>query len=441
MSEIDPEEYLLRNFSKHKFKTYIEKTILTLESYGDEFVPENGGLFKADWPEHDLAYMDMPAQMGIRSGVTAYNRWIFHVDHLEDGLIRPEKILERARLRIARLCRSLAGNDDYLKELREKLYDSIGHRLSDGAAYHEPVYGTAIIYYLTNADIDPYNDERSYKKFQDAVNSDVRSVFLEKARNHGLELEKAQFGAGVGSPKIFLQESRDKALTFIREIENRPDSVNLQIEDGRVRVTCSNQRLVSVYDERNPKVILLDETINPNSYFSAGELEELLNRPTLSIAALSRFLAAQPHFLSDIDYDELKPQVTLGDEAGQVLRPDLFLRLTGDMPWDLLDIKRLPTVLVSGRLNRERLAQSVYDGVRQLLSTAGVFDHPRKRASICQNTGIDDLKPRLSLALGKKSNVDKERWQRLIEQERPFVNILGFDSILDRAKKLPSEQK
>jgi hypothetical protein len=42
---------------------------------------------------------------------------------------------------------------------------------------------------------------------------------------------------------------------------------------------------------------------------------------------------------------------------------------------------------------------------------------------------------RLTLVIGKKKNVDEKCWNQIIEQERPYANIIGFDELLDKAKK------
>ena len=42
----------------------------------------------------------------------------------------------------------------------------------------------------------------------------------------------------------------------------------------------------------------------------------------------------------------------------------------------------------------------------------------------------------LTLVIGRRSNVDEDRWRQMIENERPMVDIVGFDELLDRARTL-----
>jgi hypothetical protein len=442
MSKFDPFEHLLRNFSKHKFKTFIEKSILTLNSYSEDHLPEYGKVHKNDWDKNNFAYMDMPTTIRERyfGGIPSYSRWIFHLDYIEDGLIKEKNILENARNHVIYSSQKLANDKSYLAELKKTLYDKIGEHPFDGEGLlFSPVYGTAMFYYLTNAGINPYDKEKGYDNFLRAIDSEVRSIFLEQARKFGIDIDKANFQVGLGCPKTFLQEMRDQTIAIIEKIEKRPDSINLQFVEGHLSVTCSNKRLFNVYDKQHPKILLLDELINPNSYFIAEEIQEfeaLLNDPGTREAKLQKFLEARPKFLLGIDYDELRPQISLIDESGKELKPDFFLRTTGEKLWDIMDIKRATESLVTVRQNRERLAQCVHDGISQLMNYARFFDNPYNREKVKQYTGIDCCKPRLTLVIGKRRNIDEALWKRIIEQERPFVNIVGFDDILEKAKKL-----
>ena len=87
MPGFDPYESLLRNFSKHKFRTHLEQTILNPEVYPQEHLAEHGDILKEKWDAQDIAEMKMPTMMGLMFGITSFNRWVFRLDHTEDGLI------------------------------------------------------------------------------------------------------------------------------------------------------------------------------------------------------------------------------------------------------------------------------------------------------------------------------------------------------------------
>jgi hypothetical protein len=205
-----------------------------------------------------------------------------------------------------------------------------------------------------------------------------------------------------------------------------------------VRIVCANKRLLTAYDRDHPRFALLDEVVDPQRFYAKEEiqeLEELINRPGVRELELQLFLEAHPKFLLYGDYDEVSPQVILVDEDNKELRPDFFLRPSGRNLWEIMDIK-LPAVdLLAGPKNRKCLSSSVHRGVSQLMQYARFFENPRNRDRVFRETGIDCFKPRLTLVIGKKSNVDEALWNQIIEQERPFVHIMGFDEMLDRARK------
>src|SRR5688572_26264899 len=95
----DPYESLLRNFSKHKFKLFVEESILSPESYRHSQNSDAAEVFKEHWLTEDIAHMDMPTHRDVPFGIYAYNRWIFQLDHFEDGIIKPESVCEHAQLR------------------------------------------------------------------------------------------------------------------------------------------------------------------------------------------------------------------------------------------------------------------------------------------------------------------------------------------------------
>jgi hypothetical protein len=438
MQSFDPYECVLRNFSKHKFKTYIEHSILDLSTYPPEHVSEAGMVHTNRWEAHDLAEMSMPTQLGLMFGVTSYNRWVFQLDHTDDGLIDPDMLWDYAAKRITDLATSLAAQREYVEMLATELYDRVGTSVMACPMHHNPVYGKAIYYYLTNALLDPFCRQDAYEALQSKVSEQIESIFHRAAGQYGIDISKASFGFGFGSPIIFRHQRPEFTAELIRKIDARPDSIGFRYTDGRVRIVCANKRLLTAYDRDHPRFALLDEVVDPQRFYAKEEiqeLEELINRPGVRELELQLFLEAHPKFLLYGDYDEVSPQVILVDEDNKELRPDFFLRPSGRNLWEIMDIK-LPAVdLLAGPKNRKCLSSSVHRGVSQLMQYARFFENPRNRDRVFRETGIDCFKPRLTLVIGKKSNVDEALWNQIIEQERPFVHIMGFDEMLDRARK------
>lgn len=428
MPKFDPYEHLLRNFSKHKFKEFIEQTVFKPDELFREHIGWYGtyyeGLWtvdKKDWQISDVAHVDVP-NVGM-TGCDSFSRWIFFLDHVENDLIIPKMIWPRASRHLIELANSLAKNHTYLNKLAEKLSGDVGWPM------------VVRFYYLTNACFDPSVKEG---EFYDRVSSHIRSIFLKGALKCNLNFKEVDFDFGIGNPTTFVNRVRDNTIRVIKKIEARPDSMQLQFLEGRIEVVTSNKRKLYAYDQKHPKMITLDQVVDSSLYFNAHEVEEfesLLNKPNLREEEIQRFFSEHPKFLSIMDYDEVRPQISLIDESGTKLVPDFFLKPIGKNLWEILDIK-LPTAkLVAGSPNRKGLSHCVHRGNAQLMNYAKFFDKSRNREKLFRATGIDCFKPRLTLLIGKKKNVDEKCWNQIIEQERPFVNIVGFDELLDKIKR------
>lgn len=428
MPKFDPYDHLLRNFSKHKFKVFIEQSVFQPDESFKEYIAWYGTYYvelwnvnKKDWKISDVAHIDVP-NVGM-SGCDSFSRWIFFLDHVENDLIIPNMMWSRASQHLVKLANSLSTNPAYLKELAEKLSGESDWPMR------------VRFYYLTNASFDPSAKEG---EFYDWVSTRVRSLFLKGARKSNLDFKKVDFDVGIGNPTTFLKQARGQTVKVIKRIEARPDSMQLQFMEGRIEVIASNQRKLYAYDQKNPKLITLDQNVDPDQYFTCDEVEEfesLLNKPNLREEELQRFFCENPKFLLSLDYDEVRPQISLIDESGGELTPDFFLKPVGKNLWEILDIKLPNAKLVAGSRNRKSLSHSVHRGNAQLMNYAKYFEDPRNREKISRATGIACFKPRLTLLIGKKKNVDEECWHQIIEQERPFVNIIGYDELLDKAKR------
>jgi hypothetical protein len=428
MPQFDPYEHLLRNFSKHKFKLFIEKTLFKPDESFKEHLAYYGTYYeklwtvdKKNWGTSDVAHVNIP-NVGM-IGVDSFTRWIFFLDHVENDLIAPRMIWPRASEHLIKLANSLATDQMYLKELREKLS-------SDN---EWPM--TVRLYYLTNTSFNPAVKETD---FYDSLLSNIRKNFLKGARKYHLNYKEVDFDFGIGNPATFVEQARAETIRVIKRIEARPDAMHLQFVEGRIEVIASNKRKLYAYDQKDPKLITLDQTVDSKVYFTSDEVEEfesLLNKQNPREEQLQRFLSEHPKFLYSMDYDEVRPQISLTDESGGELVPDFFLKPLGKNLWDILDIKLPNTMLVAGSPNRKGLSQCVHRGTAQLMNYAKFFDDPRNRERLSRATGIDCFKPRLTLVIGKKKNVDEKCWNQIIEQERPFVNIVGFDELLEKAKR------
>jgi hypothetical protein len=289
MPSFDPYESLLRNFSKHKFKIFIENTLFKPDEVWEENIDWYGTYFKEfwsvnkeKWEKTGVAHVDIP-NVGML-GLASFHRWIFFLDHLENDLIAPNMIYPRAVQHLTELAKYLSSEKDYLTDLLKKLTDEQNDWPMN-----------VIFYYLTNAPFDPrVNGVDSYTDFISNSERNIHTHFLKGAKKYKLDFKNVEVEAGLGNPTSFLEHghAREHSIKIIKEIEARPDSLHLQFVEGKIDVISSNKRKVYAFDKNNPKMVTLDQIVNPNLYFTTDEVDEfesLLNKPRLREEELQNF--------------------------------------------------------------------------------------------------------------------------------------------------------
>ncbi len=164
------------------------------------------------------------------------------------------------------------------------------------------------------------------------------------------------------------------------------------------------------------------------------EFEELINSPTLREHYLQTFFERHPNFLLGTDYQSLRTGIILPNDTEPNLKPDFFLEPIGGKLWDILELKLPDKQIVVGRFPRRRFAAAVFDACAQLRTYRDYFSDERNRSRVLSEHGILVRWPRLAVIIGRAPNID-EVALRAIQQDFPWVRIITFDELLQKAKR------
>lgn len=421
---------LMKNFGKCKFNKVLERTILNPDFHSPGTLIQKG----ISWGEPDCYCLKISSN-NVLALKNWYDRRLYHLDHVEDGLIKPGCNWQYISNRINDIIRRYSNNKYIIQEI---FSDRVGIQYPRPGTSNKLLQtkGKIFFYYLSNTDLSGYG-KHEYK-----INMDCCRTLSESSALGNKNVNGEDFINGFGCPDIFFQNARDILIEAIKEIETIPDNLSFHIEDGQWEVLPTTKRLYSVWNEDCPHQLFTDQTV-PDRQISRKLKEKIeefkfhinnLSSPALE-EDFQKFFESNLGFLLELGYDEIRSQISLIDESGYELRPDFFLRPIDKRLWEILEIKRPFVNLVVGRRNRERLSHEVKEGIAQLMNYSSFFDNPRNRDIVYKTTGIDCFKPRLTLVIGNKSNVEEELWNKTIQEERPLVNIIGFDEVLKKIER------
>ncbi len=166
------------------------------------------------------------------------------------------------------------------------------------------------------------------------------------------------------------------------------------------------------------------------------EFEDLVNSPNCSERAIQKFLESHPKFLLGHQYERLHPQVILERREEGPLIPDFLLQPFGRHFCDVLDLKLPSTQLVVGGRNRERFSAAIAEGAAQLHRYRNYFDDPAGRDSVLTRYGITAYRPHLALVVGRKVETDDAVLYKQMQDGASGVEVITYEDLLTRAKRL-----
>ncbi len=137
-----------------------------------------------------------------------------------------------------------------------------------------------------------------------------------------------------------------------------------------------------------------------------GDLEALIRDDGVAERELQDFMEAYPEFITGIDYIEAVPLVVFELDDGSKHIPDFVLRPIGSDPCDLLELKRPDAKVVTVVGNDRVLSRTAAAGVRQLERYSEALFSPGVRDRVAQQYGLEIVRPRLQLVVGRISSVN-----------------------------------
>lgn len=140
-------------------------------------------------------------------------------------------------------------------------------------------------------------------------------------------------------------------------------------------------------------------------------LEELINAPDTTEAALQEFLETYPEILLGDHYSELRAHIVLEPTSGDLI-PDFVLRPVSHDLWDVVELKRPQVPLITYQGGRPQFTRRVASGISQIHYYAEALEDRAVRNRLDRRYGIDMFRPRLQLIIGRSVGLDRADLRR-----------------------------
>jgi hypothetical protein len=243
---------------------------------------------------------------------------------------------------------------------------------------------------------------------------------------------------------VAIEESGPRILTFSPRdyyIDESPsESLAIIAIGGRLHVyPLDDLGIYNVKDEgRNTTMIVGSAQVIAKRTRSLlkteiDDFEWLINKEDLHEHELQNFFELHPAFLLGEDYKSIRSNIILPCRSGSDLIPDFFLEpIIGNL-WDIVELKLPRIQQIVEKARRERFSHNVYEACAQLRTYRNYFDEERHREAIQQKYGIWAYKPKVAVIIGRSIEVD-ELIRRQIESDLPWVRVVTYDDLLEKAK-------
>jgi hypothetical protein len=166
------------------------------------------------------------------------------------------------------------------------------------------------------------------------------------------------------------------------------------------------------------------------------EFDSLINRSDVSEYDVQKFFEAHPSFLLGSQYHRLHSQVALTSDTGTKLIPDFFAERVGTTFADIIELKKPSEKLVSGSGSRRGMAVSVTRALSQLREYRNYFDDISRRREFHRRYGFEAFRPAIIVVIGRSSSYLDQLERISIEDEYKHLQLLTYDDILLRAKRM-----
>lgn len=173
--------------------------------------------------------------------------------------------------------------------------------------------------------------------------------------------------------------------------------------------------------------------------FFREELEELnwlINRTETSEYELQKFFEKYPKFLLGTEYRELHSQVIMTSESGDTLIPDFIVERVGSNYCDILDLKKPNAKLLVGPRNRRGFSKNLTIALNQLREYRNYFENPRNREAFHKKYGLLAYRPKIVVIIGRSRDFHCEIERMTILDEYKNIQVMTYDDILERAKRM-----
>lgn len=163
---------------------------------------------------------------------------------------------------------------------------------------------------------------------------------------------------------------------------------------------------------------------------------EILGDRTLDEPSITRALATpELRFILEMRFSAVSVHPELfcewQSEKRPAIKPD-FMVVGPDGYADIVEFK-LPELkgnAVVGATNREAFSAAINSYIAQTRTYREYFEDPNNRRHVLELHGIQVLKPRRTLVIGRRWHLDSPEW-RAIQADYTDLNIISYDDLVD----------
>jgi hypothetical protein len=222
----------------------------------------------------------------------------------------------------------------------------------------------------------------------------------------------------------------------------------VKVENGRYRIgpalsprkALESQYYHSLGDRREHSIHKL-YTVDRDLYgiqYEIEQFEALINKTDVTELDLQQFFEANPHFIVTAQLMHAIPHPRLEGD-GRLLIPDFILKpivaMKRDSKWEVLDLKKPHTELLTGKQQRVRFSHQVMNAITQLKDYGEYFKDSRNAENVGRVLGHQLKHPKLAVLVGRLKEDHIEALE-IAQSREPDVRIVTYDEILEQQKRI-----
>lgn len=233
----------------------------------------------------------------------------------------------------------------------------------------------------------------------------------------------------------------EHSLEFANHVEPFIDNSRFMLVPGQLDVRLREFNYLNLYGCSEEKGAVASKI---STFSGAGvltwshihEFEALINKSRVTEWDMHKFFEKNPRFLLGAQYQQLHSQIILLRDDGSRMIPDFFAERVGSNFADIIELKKPSARLISGARTRAGLASALTRALNQVREYRNYFDDAVVRRNFHRKYGFEAFRPAITVVIGRSASYLDHMQRVRIEDEYKNLQILTYDDILQRAKRL-----